>query len=101
MHIDGDRCECCAGLHANQYGNSLYKLGNYQDSYAVYKQQSLWALELYGPGSKEYRWAMYTLANIIAFTGNVEEGCRVYMSVAELYRGLGFETCGRWGELYL
>lgn len=52
----------------------------------MYKQQSLWALELYGPDSKEYRWAMYTLANIIAFTGNVEEGCRVYMSVAELYR---------------
>lgn len=24
-----------------------------------------------------------------------------YDAVAELYRGLGFETCGRWGELYL
>ncbi|MGN0223088.1 MAG: CHAT domain-containing protein [Muribaculaceae bacterium] len=73
-------------LHANQYGNTLYKLGDYQASYEVFRQQTLWALELYGRDSKEFRWAMYTLANIIAFTGNVEDGCRVYMSVAELYR---------------
>lgn len=71
---------------ANLYGNALYKQGNYTESYEVFRQQTLWALELYGPDSKEYRWAMYTLANIIAFTGKVEEGCRVYMSVAELYR---------------
>ena len=71
---------------ANLYGNVLYKQGNYAESYEVFRQQTLWALELYGRDSKEYRWAMYTLANIIAFTGDVEEGCRVYMGVAELYR---------------
>lgn len=72
--------------NANLLGNYLYKAGRYTDSYQVFKLQQQWSEELFGKDSNEYRWATYTLANIIAFTGDVEQGCNVYMQVAELYR---------------
>ncbi|MDE7135395.1 MAG: CHAT domain-containing protein, partial [Muribaculaceae bacterium] len=68
------------------YAGSLYKQKKYSESLEVFGEQIAKAEELYGKESEEYRWAYYSLANILAYDGDIERGSGCYMDLAGQYR---------------
>lgn len=70
----------------NLYGNALYQNGKYSEALEVYKEQRKHCLDLYGSDSREFQWANYCIANILAFMGRIDEGGELYREVIAWYR---------------
>lgn len=70
----------------NLYGNSLYQNNKYEEALNVYQEQRDVSLNLYGEDSRQYHWANYCIANILAFMGKIEEGTKIYTDVIGWYR---------------
>lgn len=70
----------------NLYGNSLYHNGKYEDALKLYNRQRDVCERLFGMDSREYQWANYCLANILAYMGRIDEGGALYRDVIAWYR---------------
>lgn len=70
----------------NLYGNALYHNDKYEDALKVYEGQLEVCEKLYGKCSREYHWAQYCIANILAFMGKINEGASIYKEVIAWYR---------------
>lgn len=70
----------------NLYGNALYHNGKYEEALKVYKEQLDVCEKLYGKNSREYLWAQYCIANILAYLGRIDEGASIYKEVIAWYR---------------
>lgn len=70
----------------NLYGNTLYHTNKYADALKVYQEQREACKELYGENSREYQWANYCIANIMAYMGDINGGRDIYQEVIAWYR---------------
>lgn len=70
----------------NHYGNALYHNDKYEDALTVYEEQLEVCEKLYGKNSREYHWAQYCIANILAFMGRIDDGASIYKEVIAWYR---------------
>lgn len=70
----------------NQYGNALYHNDKYEEALKVYREQLEVCEKKYGKNSREYHWAQYCIANILAFMGRIDEGASIYKDVIAWYR---------------
>lgn len=70
----------------NLYGNSLYRNDKYDEALKVYEEQLDICEKLYGKNSREYHWAQYCIANILAYMGRIDEGASIYKEVIAWYR---------------
>lgn len=70
----------------NLYGNALYHNDKYGEALKIYEKQSEACEALYGKDSREYYWAQYCIANILAYMGNIDEGALKYKNVIKWYR---------------
>ncbi len=70
----------------NLYGNTLYHTNKYADALKIYDEQREACRELYGEDSREYQWANYCIANILAFMGDINKGRDIYKDVIQWYR---------------
>lgn len=70
----------------NLYGNALYHNDKYEDALMVYEEQLEVCEKLYGKNSREYHWAQYCIANILAFMGRIDDGASIYKEVIAWYR---------------
>lgn len=68
------------------YGGALYQAGHIPESAEIYREYQTVARDTFGEDSDEYRWASYTVANIMAFNGDIPAGSAVYVDVAGNYR---------------
>lgn len=70
----------------NLYGNVLYYNNKYPEARKIYEEQRDLCLKLFGENSKEYQWANFCVANILAYMGEVENGSRIYKDVMKWYK---------------
>lgn len=70
----------------NLYGNALFHNDKYEDALKVYEEQLEVCEKLYGKNTREYHWAQYCIANILAFMGRTDEGASIYKEVIAWYR---------------
>lgn len=70
----------------NLYGNALYQNNKYEEALKVYSRQRDICENLYGKDSREYHWAQYCVANILAYMGKIDEGAKIYKDVIAWYR---------------
>ncbi len=70
----------------NLYGNALFHNDKYEDALKVYEEQLEVCEKLYGKNTREYHWAQYCIANILAFMGKINEGASIYKEVIAWYR---------------
>lgn len=70
----------------NLYGNALYRNDKYDEALKVYEEQLDVCEKLYGKNSREYHWAQYCIANILAYMGRIDEGASIYKEVIPWYR---------------
>lgn len=70
----------------NLYGNALFHNDKYDDALKIYQEQLEVCEKLYGKNSREYHWARYCIANILAYMGRIEEGASIYKEVVAWYR---------------
>ena len=70
----------------NLYGNALYHNDKYEEALKVYEGQLDVCEKLYGKNSREYHWAQYCIANILAYMGEIDEGASIYKDVVAWYR---------------
>ena len=70
----------------NLYGNALYHNDKYEEALKVYERQLEACETLYGQNSREYYWAKYCIANILAYMGKIDEGANLYKDVISWYR---------------
>lgn len=70
----------------NLYGNALYYNDEYKEALKVYQEQLDVCESLYGTDSREYHWARYCVANMLAFSGRIDEGAEIYAGVIAWYR---------------
>lgn len=73
-------------LTLNLYGNSLFQNGKYNEALKIYEEQKSMCDELFGKDSREYQWANYCVANILAYMGKIGEGTAIYKEVIDWYR---------------
>ena len=70
----------------NLYGNALFHNEKFLDALKVYEEQLDVCEKLYGKDSREYYWAQYCIANILAYMGKIDEGASIYKKVIAWYR---------------
>lgn len=70
----------------NLYGNALYHNNKYDEALRIYEKQLEACETLYGKDSREYHWAQYCIANILAYMGNIDVGASKYKNVITWYR---------------
>ena len=70
----------------NLYGNALYHNDKYEEALKVYEEQLEVCEKLYGKNSREYHWAQYCIANILAYMGRIDDGASIYKEVIVWYR---------------
>lgn len=70
----------------NLYGNALYHNEKYEEALKIYERQLAACETLYGKDSREYHWAKYCIANILAYMGKIDEGANLYKDVILWYR---------------
>ena len=70
----------------NLYGNALFHNEKFRDALKVYEEQLDVCEKLYGKDSREYHWAQYCIANILAYMGKIDEGASIYKKVIAWYR---------------
>lgn len=70
----------------NLYGNALSHNDKYEEALMVYEEQLDVCEKLYGNNSREYHWAKYCIANILAYMGRIDEGASIYKEVIAWYR---------------
>lgn len=70
----------------NLYANQLFALDRLDEALEAYAERVPLAEHLHGRDSKEYRWAAYNMANILAFAGRIDEGGKCFADVAAEYR---------------
>lgn len=70
----------------NLYGNALYQNGKYDDAMKTYMKQRDVCGRLFGRDSREYQWANYCIANILAYMGRIDQGSALYQEVITWYR---------------
>lgn len=70
----------------NLYGNALFHNEKFRDALKVYEEQLDVCEKLYGKNTREYHWAQYCFANILAFMGRINEGASIYKEVIAWYR---------------
>lgn len=70
----------------NLYGNALFHNGKYEDALKIYQEQLESCERLYGKDSREYHWAEYCIANILAYMDKTDEGSDIYKGVIAWYR---------------
>lgn len=70
----------------NLHGNSLYHIGKYEEALKAYEEQTEAAREAFGIDSREYHWARYCVANMLAFMDRIDDGAAVYREVIAWYR---------------
>lgn len=70
----------------NLYGNALYRNDKYDEALKVYEEQLDVCEKLYGKNSREYHWAQYCIANILAYMGRIDDGASIYKEVIAWYR---------------
>ena len=70
----------------NLYGNALYRNDKYEEALKVYEEQLDVCEKLYGKNSREYHWAQYCIANILAYMGRIDDGASIYKEVIAWYR---------------
>lgn len=70
----------------NLYGNALYHNNKYEGALNIYREQLEVCEKLYGKNSREYNWAQYCIANILAYMGKIDEGASIYKEVIAWYR---------------
>ena len=70
----------------NLHGNSLYHIGKYEEALKAYEEQTEEAREAFGIDSREYHWARYCVANMLAFMDRIDDGAAVYREVIAWYR---------------
>ncbi len=73
-------------LTLNLYGNALYHNSKYDEALDAYLEQRDVCEGLFGVDSRQYQWANYCVANILAFKGQVDEGSVIYKGVMDWYR---------------
>lgn len=86
-------CDDYKGFDPHDYINyhsycasAYYHLNDYAEAYKYYKKQAELSKEYYGVDSQEYRYAAYTVAQILAFMGDIDGGSKAFSEVAALYR---------------
>lgn len=70
----------------NLYGNALYHNDKYEEALKIYERQLAACKTLYGKDSREYHWAKYCIANMLAYMGKIDEGANLYKDVISWYR---------------
>lgn len=70
----------------NLYGNSLFHNDKYEEALNIYEKQLENCESLYGTDSREYHWAKYCVANMLAYAGRIDEGATIYKDVIAWYR---------------
>lgn len=70
----------------NLYGNALFHNDKYEEALKIYEKQLEACETLYGEDSREYHWAQYCIANILAYMGKIDEGAAIYKDVIAWYR---------------
>ncbi len=70
----------------NLYGNAAYHNDRYDEALKAYQEQLNVCQQLYGVNSREYHWAQYCIANILAYLGRIDEGAAIYKDVIAWYR---------------
>lgn len=70
----------------NLYGNALFHNGKYEEALNIYQKQLEASENLYGKDSREYHWAQYCIANILAYMGKINDGASIYTEVIAWYR---------------
>lgn len=70
----------------NLYGNALFHNNKFEEALKIYERLLEASETLYGKDSREYHWAQYCIANILAYLGKIDEGTAIYKDVIAWYR---------------
>lgn len=70
----------------NLYGNALFHNNKFEEALKIYERLLEASETLYGKNSREYHWAQYCIANILAYLGKIDEGAAIYKDVIAWYR---------------
>lgn len=70
----------------NLYGNALFHNNKFEEALKIYERLLEASETLYGKDSREYHWAQYCIANILAYSGKIDEGAAIYKDVIAWYR---------------
>lgn len=70
----------------NLYGNALFHNNKFEEALKIYERLLETSGTLYGKDSREYHWAQYCIANILAYLGKIDEGATIYKDVIAWYR---------------
>lgn len=70
----------------NLYGNALFHNNKFEEALKIYERQLEASETIYGKDSREYHWAQYCIANILAYLGKIDEGAVIYKGVIAWYR---------------
>lgn len=76
----------CIFSDGQLYVNALSQLKRYQEALQVLDELEQWAISYYGKESTEYRKFTYAKANITALSGDIDNGCRLYIQLSDTYR---------------
>ncbi len=70
----------------NLYGNSLFHNNKYEEALKTYEKQRDVCDRLFGKNSREYQWANYCIANMLAYLGRIGEGSATYREAIGWYK---------------
>ncbi len=69
----------------NLLGNARYQNDNYDSALSAYESQRHICERLYGRDSRQYQWANYCMANMLAYMGDTYNGAGMYADVIKWY----------------